>query len=97
MLYFVANRQSAVREDYQPDIVQDCLPTNEENDEEETARESKFNFLRKKSVMIRRKVSKSFSGDKEPENHEPAPEPAILLNVNSLNSLSKNESVIFYD
>ena len=86
-MYFVANRQSANNDEDQPDIVQDCLPTNEED---EDIRESKFNFLRKKSVMIRRKVSKSFSSEKEQESSENP----VLLNVNTL---PKNESVIFYD
>ena len=86
MMYFVANRQS-MRDDDQPDIVQDLFVSFEEGEE---IKESKFNFLRKKSVMIRRKVSKSFSSEKEPEISENP----VLLNVNTL---SKNESVIFYD
>ena len=85
ILYFL-NRSS--RDEDQPDVVQDCVPS-ESVDEE--IKESKFKFLRKKSVMIRRKVSQE-SADKVSPKIDSKPDPS-----SDSRPQSKYESVIFHE
>ena len=59
----IAGQASTDSEADAPDIVQDCIANEIEADE--PVKESKFNFLRKKSVMIRNRLRRDSSRDEE--------------------------------
>ena len=64
IVYMVAGHSSRDSEADTPDILQDCM-ANDTEEADEPVRESKFNFLRKKSVMIRNRLRRDSSRDEE--------------------------------
>ena len=83
-------------DDAKPDVVQDCITINVQNvepesPEEEIVKESKFNFLRKKSVMIRNRLRRESSKDEEIK--------PITFSTNEFDSNARDNvsSVIFYE
>ena len=83
-------------EDGRPDVVQDCMTINTinvepESPEEEIVKESKFSFIRKKSVMIRNRLRRESSKDEE---IKPTTFTTKEFDSDTRNNVS---SVIFYD
>ena len=83
-------------EDGRPDVVQDCTTINTinvepESPEEEIVKESKFSFIRKKSVMIRNRLRRESSKDEE---IKPTTFTTKEFDSDTRNNVS---SVIFYD
>ena len=66
IVYMVAGHSSRDSEADTPDILQDCM-ANDTEEADEPVKESKFNFLRKKSVMIRNRLRRDSSRDEERE------------------------------
>ena len=80
-------------EDGRPDVVQDCncKIVEPESPEEEILKESKFSFIRKKSVMIRNRLRRESSKDEE---IKPTTFTTKEFDSDTRNNVS---SVIFYD